>query len=69
MTRKKQSFFLGGGGGECFWFNNLGLGLGMALKFYTCVVKGLKLKVRKFWDANSCVFRSYMGKTGRFHPE
>ena len=30
-------------------FNNLGLALGMALKFYTSVVKGLKLKVREFW--------------------
>ena len=30
-------------------FNNLGLALGMNLKFYTSVAKGLKLKVRKFW--------------------
>ena len=30
-------------------FNNLGLALGIALKFYTSVAKGLKLKVRKFW--------------------
>ena len=29
-------------------FNNLGLALGMALKFYTNVVKGLKVKVKKF---------------------
>ena len=29
-------------------FNNLGLALGMALKFYTSVTKSLKLKVRKF---------------------
>ena len=28
--------------------NNLGLGLGMALTFYTRVAKGLKLKVRRF---------------------
>ena len=28
--------------------NNLGLTLGMALKFYTRVAKGLKLKVREF---------------------
>ena len=32
-----------------FRFNNLGLTLGMALKFYTSVAKGLKLKFRKFW--------------------
>ena len=31
-----------------FKFNNLGLALGMALKSYTNVAKGLKLKVRKF---------------------
>ena len=30
-------------------FNNLGLALGMTLKFYTSVAKSLKLKVRKFW--------------------
>ena len=29
-------------------FNNLGLALGTNLKFYTCLSKGLKLKVRKF---------------------
>ena len=29
-------------------FNNLGLALGLNLKFYTSVAKGLKLKVRKF---------------------
>ena len=29
-------------------FNNLGLALGITLKFYTSVAKGLKLKVRKF---------------------
>ena len=29
-------------------FNNLGLALGMALKLYTTVAKGLKLKARKF---------------------
>ena len=32
-------------------FNNLGLALGIALKFYTSfsVANGLKLKVRKLW--------------------
>ena len=29
-------------------FSNLGMALGMALKFYTSVTKRLKLKVRKF---------------------
>ena len=29
--------------------NNQGLALGMALKFYTNVAKGLELKVRTFW--------------------
>ena len=32
-----------------FKFNNLGLALGMALKFNTSVAKGSKVKVRKFW--------------------
>ena len=32
-----------------FRFNNLGLALGINLKFYTNVANGLKLKVRKFW--------------------
>ena len=30
-------------------FNDVGLALGTTLKFYTSVVKRLKLKVRKFW--------------------
>ena len=33
-----------------FKFNNVGLTPGMALKFYTNMVKELKLKVRKFWE-------------------
>ena len=35
---------------RCSWFKliNLGLALGMALKFYTSVAKGLKLEVWKF---------------------
>ena len=32
-----------------FKFNNLRQNLGMALKFYTSVAKGLKLKVRMFF--------------------
>ena len=43
LTRK-TAFFEG-----CSWFkfNKLRLALDMALKFYTSVAKGLKLKVRK----------------------
>ena len=42
---QKNQFFEG-----CCWleFNNLGLALGMALRFYTISTKGLKLKVRTF---------------------
>ena len=42
---QKNQFFEG-----CCWleFSNLGLALVMALKFYTSMTKGLKLKVRKF---------------------
>ena len=36
-------------GWSWFKFNNLGLLLTMALKFYSSVRKGLKLKVKKFW--------------------
>ena len=42
----KTNFFEGY---SWFQFNNLGLALGMALKFYISVAKGLKLKARKFW--------------------
>ena len=45
MTRKTTFFE----GCSSFKFNNLGLALGMALKFYATVAKGLNLKVRKFW--------------------
>ena len=48
-----------------FKLNNLGLAVAMAWKLYTSVGKGLKLKVRKFLEANSYVSRSYRGKTGR----
>ena len=44
LTRKTAFFE----GWSWFKFNNLGLTLGTDLKFYTSVVKGLKLKVRKF---------------------
>ena len=42
----KNRFFEGW---SWFKFNNFELALGTSLKFYTSVVKGLKLKVRKFW--------------------
>ena len=50
----------------CSWFkfNNLGLTLGMDLKFYTSVAKGLKLKDIKVFGGDSNVFRSYREKTG-----
>ena len=39
-----------------FRFNNLGLTLGMNLKFYTRVAKGSKLKVRKYlWLIRACI--------------
>ena len=45
MTRKITFFE----GWSWFKFNNLGLALDTNLKFCTSVVKGLKLKVKKFW--------------------
>ena len=45
MTRK-TAFFKGW---SWFKFNNLGLALGTNLKFYTSLLKGLNLKVRKVW--------------------
>ena len=58
----KNRFFEGW---SWFKFNNFGLTLGMTLKFYTSLAKGLKLKVRKVLWAKSYVGRSYSGKTGR----
>ena len=46
-------------------FNNLGLAIGMALKFYASLAKGLKLKVKKCWGTSSNVCRSYRGKIGK----
>ena len=45
LTRKTNFFE----GGSWFKFNDLGLALGMALKFYVCEARELKLKSRKFW--------------------
>ena len=44
---KKTAFFEG-----CSWFkfNNLGLALSTNLKFYASLSKGLKLKVKMFWE-------------------
>ena len=43
---QKNQFFEG-----CCWFkfSNLGLALGISLKFYTSEVKRLQLKAGKFW--------------------
>ena len=41
-------FFWRGGRGSWLKFNNLGLALSIALKFYKMVAKELTLKVRKF---------------------
>ena len=48
LTRKITFF----DGWSWFKFNNLGLALGRNLIFFNSVVKGLKLKVRKFWGPN-----------------
>ena len=46
MTRKTTFFE----GWSSFKLNNLGQALGMALRFYTSVAKGLKIKVIKLWE-------------------
>ena len=46
MTRKTTFF----AGWSWFKFNNLGLALSIALKFYSSVAKGLKQKFKKFWE-------------------
>ena len=58
--KKNNKFFK-----KCSWFNfnNVGLTLGRAFKFYTSVTKGLKLN-HKLLGANSFVSRSYRGETG-----
>ena len=47
LTRKNAFFFEGW---SLFKFNNVGLALGTNLKFYTNLAKGLKLKVKMFWE-------------------
>ena len=48
----------------CSWFEftNLGLALGMALKFYIVVTRGLKLKVRKIWGLITIPVEDRRGK-------
>ena len=58
FDQKKHFFFEGW---FCFKISNLGLALGMTLKFYTSVRKQLKLKVRKFWRL-SCTFVEVTGE-------
>ena len=57
MTRKP--FFKGQ---SCFKFNNLGLALVMALKFYTGVGKRVKTRSQKVLGVNSNIYRSCRGK-------
>ena len=45
-------------------FNNLGLVLGTALRFYTSVAKGLELKFRKFLGLILTFLEVTGGKTG-----
>ena len=54
LTLFRMGFFGAAHGwrGAFFPFNNLGLALVTNLKFCTSVVKGLKLKVKKFWRPN-----------------
>ena len=45
--------------------DKFGLVLGMTLKFYTRLAKGLTLKVRTFLETNSNVCTSYRRETGK----
>ena len=56
---RKNNFFEGP---SWLKFNNLRLALGVALKFYTSVTKGLKLKIRKFWGLISTFVEVIEGK-------
>ena len=57
MTRKTAFFE----GWPWFKLNNLGLALGIALKFYTSVTKGLTIKVKKFCG----IIPTFMEVTGK----
>ena len=61
MTRKKR--FLERC--ACFKFINLGLALGMTLKFYAGVARELKLTVRTFWGLIHRFVQDTGEKTGR----
>ena len=52
-------------GWSWFKFNNLGLTLGMALKFQASMAKGLKLKVRKFCGLIHTLLEVTGEKTGK----
>ena len=60
MTRK-TTFFEGTSWSK---FNNLGLALGMTLKIYTSLAKGLTLKVRKFCGLSP----KFVEVTGKLPP-
>ena len=68
LTRKNTFFE----GWSWFKFNNLGLTLGIILKFYTSVAKWSKLKVRKFWGLVSTfvkvIVEKLLGGGGAFLP-
>ena len=57
-------------GWSWFKFHNFGLALGMTLKLYTSMAKGLKTKFQKVLGANCYVCRSYRKKLigGLFVP-
>ena len=58
-------FFFEGGGWSRLKFNNLGLALSIALKFYKMVAKELTLKVRKFLGLLPTFVDVIGEKTGR----
>ena len=64
LTRKTNVFE----GCSWFKFNNLGLALGMAFKFYTSVEKRLKLSVRKFWGLMSTFVEVLENLVGKVFP-
>ena len=66
MTRKTAFFE----GLTWFKFNNIRLALGMNFKFYNSVAKGLKIKIRNFFELNP-TFAEVTGKKlvgGAFLP-
>ena len=49
-----------------FKFSNLGLALGITLKFYTSVSKGSKLKVRKFLELVEGAFPPILNRVNEY---